>query len=158
MKDLEKFATAELSDEGVKIPLIDVEGNPTEHWIKIKGIDSAAFKSAQGGFRKNMLELHELESNNPKTDYSKKKEKEMIKLISSLVVSWSFKEDNGDDFPCEETNIIEVLTKAPVLVEEIDRASARRENFIKRSLKKSVTTQSKNLSSKKSRQKVKSVS
>ena len=158
MKDLEKFATAKLSDEGVKIPLIDVEGNPTDHWIKIRGIDSAAFKSGQGEFRKNMLELHELESNNPKKDYSQRKDKEMVKLISSLVVSWSFKNDDGTPYECNQANKIDVLNQAPVLVEEIDKASARRKNFIKRSLSKSANTQSKNSSSKKDQQKVKSVS
>ena len=46
MKDLEAFATSELSEEGVVIPLRDVEGKETEHWIKIRGTDSTPFKKA----------------------------------------------------------------------------------------------------------------
>ena len=55
MKDLEGFATSELSEEGVKIPLIDVEGNPTKHWLKIKSVDSKAFKKAQADFQKKCV-------------------------------------------------------------------------------------------------------
>jgi len=153
MKDLEKFATAKLSDEGVKIPLTDVEGNPTEHWIKIRGIDSRAFKKAQGTFRKNMLELHELDSNNPERDSSREQEQETAKLIASLVVSWSFKNDDGTPYECSKGNIIDVFKKAPVLVEEIDKASARRKNFIERNLESLESSQSKSSSSKK-RQKI----
>ena len=46
MKDLEVFATAKLAEEGVKIPLTDVEGNETKHWIKIKSTDSISFKKS----------------------------------------------------------------------------------------------------------------
>jgi hypothetical protein len=158
MKDLEAFATSELSEAGVIIPLMDVEGNPTEHWIKIKGVDSNAFRKAQSSFRKRALELHELESNNPDRDYSKQIEKETNKLLASLVVDWSFKNDDGTPYECSESNIVDVLEKAPVLANEIDAASAKRKNFIKRSLNPSGNLQSKNSSSKKSPRKAKSAS
>lgn len=150
MKDLEAFATAELSEEGVKVPLVDVEGNLTEHWIKIKSTDSMAFKNAQSKFRKRILALHELEDKNNGLDYALEQEKLTLELLASLVVGWSFKNDDGSEFECSNENVIKVLKDAPILAQEIDKASARRQNFTKRSLNKSKALQSKSSSSLKS--------
>lgn len=158
MKDLEAFATAELSEEGIVIPLKDVDGKLTEHWVKIRGTDCSAFKKAQASFRKKIMEIHELETANPSSDYSKQAEAATNKLLASLVVEWSFKEDDGSPYECSEKNIIHVLTQAPILANEIDEASARRRNFIKRSLSNSETLQSKSSSSNKSQKKAKQAS
>ena len=157
MKDLEGFATSELSEEGVKIPLIDVEGNPTKHWLKIKSVDSKAFKKAQAVFRKNVLEAHELENNDSSFDYSKISDKETNRLLASLVVDWSFKNDDGTEYKCNEKSIIELLEQAPVLAQEIDEVSSKRRNFIKRSLSQSENMRLNNSSSKRSQKKAKSV-
>lgn len=158
MKDLEAFATSELSEEGIIIPLTDVEGKQTKHWLKIKSTDSIAFKKAQSKFRTRILALHELEERNDGVDYTIEQEKLTTKLLASLVIDWSFKNDDGSDYECNESNIIKVLQDAPILAQEIDRASARRQNFIKRSLKKSKDLQSKSSSSTKSQKIAKSAS
>ena len=85
-------------------------------------------------------------------------EKETRELLSSLVVDWSFKNDDGTDYPCNKINNIKVLEQAPILFDEIDTASARRANFIERSLQKSQNLQENNSSSKRPRKKAKSVS
>lgn len=148
MKDLEGFATNKLSEEGIKIPLMDVDGNPTKHWIVIKGTDSKAFKKAQSVFRKNVLEAQELAEVTDGYDFSLISEKETNVLLASLVVDWSFKNDDGTPYECNTKNIVEVLEQAPVLADEIDKVSSRRRNFIKRSLRKSKNGQRKNSSSK----------
>lgn len=149
MKDLEVFATAKLAEEGVKIPLTDVEGNKTKHWIKIKSTDSISFKKAQSKFRKRILSIHELSGEEDSLDSILESEKLSLELIACLVISWSFKNDDGTPYKCTKTNIINLLKDAPILAQEIDVASARRKNFIKRSLKESSDSQKNNLSSKK---------
>ncbi len=156
MKDLEAFATSELSEEGVVIPLRDVEGKKTEHWIKIRGTDSTPFKKSQSRFRRKIVALTELEDSDKDIDTTFKIEEETRILLSSLVVDWSFKNDDGSPYPCSVKNIKEVLEKAPVLAQEIDEASAKRKNFTKRNLTKSETSQEKNLSSTKSQKIAKS--
>ena len=102
------------------------------------------------------MEIHELETANPSSDYSKQAELQTNKLLASLVIAWSFKDDDGKPYECNEKNIIHVLKQAPILANEIDEASARRRNFIKRSLSNSETLQDKSSSSNKSRKKAKS--
>ena len=84
-----------------------------------------------------MLEAHELENNDSSFDYSKISDKETNRLLASLVVDWSFKNDDGTEYKCNEKNIIELLEQAPVLAQEIDEVSSKRRNFIKRSLSQS---------------------
>ena len=155
MKDLEGFATAKLAEEGVKIPLRDVEGKQTEHWIKIRGTDSTHFKKAQSAFRRKVLTLTELQEQKETAQNTEKIEVETKKLLSSLVVDWSFKNDDGTPYACSKSNIIKVLTDAPILAQEIDEVSARRKNFINRSLEKSEGLQQSNSSSKRDQKKAK---
>ena len=106
MKDLEGFATAKLAEEGVKIPLRDVEGKQTEHWIKIRGTDSTHFKKAQSAFRRKVLTLTELQEQKRKLLKTQRKLKlKTKKLLSSLVVDWSFKNDDGTPYACNKSNI-----------------------------------------------------
>lgn len=155
MKDLEGFATAKLAEEGVKIPLTDVEGNKTKHWIKIKSTDSSSFKKAQSKFRKRFIQINELNEADDSLDSILESEKLTLELLASLVVSWSFKNDDGTPYKCVKSNIIRVLREAPVLAQEIDAASARRKNFINRSLEKSQILQENNSSSKKDQREAK---
>ena len=148
MKDLEGFATAKLAEEGVKIPLTDVEGNETKHWIKIKSTDSISFKKAQSRFRKRIVAIHEL-GDEDSLDSILETEKLSLELLACLVISWSFKNDDGTPYKCTKANALKLLKDAPILAQEIDAASARRKNFIKRSLKESSDSQKNNLSSKK---------
>lgn len=158
MKDLEGFATAELSEEGVVIPLRNVEGKLTQHWIKIRGTDSTHFKKAQSIFRKKVLMLNELQEQKETLQNTIKIEEETKKLLSSLVAEWSFNNDDGTPYPCIKANIIKVLTDAPILAQEIDLVSARRKNFIKGSLKKSAALPKSNSISKKDQKKAMSAS
>lgn len=149
MKDLEGFATAKLAEEGVKIPLTDVEGNKTKHWIKIKSTDSMSFKKAQSKFRKRILSFHELSEDEESLDSIYETEKLGVELLACLVIGWSFKNDDGTPYKCTKPNVIKLLKDAPVLAQEIDTASARRKNFIKRSLEESNDLPKNNSSSKK---------
>jgi len=159
MKDLELFSTSELGNAGVKIPLTDVEGNKTEHWIKIVSIDSTQFKKAQSLFRKAMLDTHaDEEPDEALFNDPEKADRLTTELLASLVVAWSFKNDDGTPYECSKANVIKVLRDAPVLAQEIDEASAQRRNFIKRSSTKSATSRSKSSSSRNIRKTQKSVS
>jgi hypothetical protein len=155
MKDLQEFATAKLAEEGVLIPLRNVEGKITEHWIKIRGTDSSHFKKAQTSFRRKVLLLNELQEQKETIENTLKIETETRKLLASLVVDWSFKNDDGTPYKCNQSNIVKVLADAPILAQEIDQVSARRKNFINRSLEKSSDLQVRNSSSKKHQKKAK---
>jgi hypothetical protein len=136
MKDLDAFATGKLGEEGVKIPLRDVEGNETEHWIKIKSTDSMSFKKAQSKFRRKLVSVHEEQESSDSIQALEATEKFSNELLASLVVDWSFHDDDGSKYPCNKANILKVFKDAPMLAQEIDTASAKRKNFIKGSLKK----------------------
>lgn len=133
MKDLLQFSTAKLGNEGVKIDLTDVEGKPTEHWIKILSVDSTVFKTAQAKFRQAIIEMQQdSPDENELFQHGEKSEVETRKLLASLVVGWSFKNDDGTPYECNQSNVMQVLKDAPVLATEIDEASVQRKNFIKR--------------------------
>ena len=132
MKDLIQFSTAKLGNEGVKIDLTDADGKPTKHWIKILSIDSTAFKVAQAKFRKAIVVMQE---NSPEgadlLELNEDSEKETRRLLASLVVGWSFRNDDGTPYDCNQVNVMKVLKDAPILATEIDEASVQRKNFIK---------------------------
>ena len=136
MKDLEAFATGQLGEEGVKLPLKDVDGNETKHWIKVKSTDSLCFKKAQSKFRKKLVSIHEENDGVDSIQTLEATEKFSNELLASLVVDWSFHDDDGSKHPCTKANVLKVFKEAPMLAQEIDVASAKRKNFIKGSLKK----------------------
>lgn len=120
---MEQFFTRQRANEGIELPLDLPDGTPTAHRIRIRGIDSDQFRAANAESRRRLVELT---MNREKATVDPlEHEAERLRLLASLVVSWTFPQ------PCTVEGIIELLRQAPQLAEQIDRVAAKRSLFFR---------------------------
>lgn len=128
---LEAFHTRARANEGIEVPLFLPDGTATDHRIRIRSTDSDAFRAAEAAGREHMIDVMANKEQLAKFDH----EAERLKLVASLVISWTF------DRPCTPENVIAFLREAPQIADSIDRVSANRRNFFKGSSPSSSATQ-----------------
>ena len=128
---MEDFFTADQSENGVKLDLEKPNGEKTEHYLVIRGIDSKAFKiGLMKAMRKAKEEFIVLKSKLPEgekiTDEQELEiqERKSIETTAALIASWSFPQK------CTEANKIKLLKNAPHIQDVIEKFSTRRENFL----------------------------
>jgi len=128
MKSISQFHTRQSANEGIELPLYNAEGEKTEYALQIRGADSDAFKRAQAKSRRTAVGFATIDDEDELFD---KVEEERIKMLSSLVISWNLKDDDGKDYPCTEENVIELFREAPQIADQVDKLSAKRSLFLK---------------------------
>jgi hypothetical protein len=128
---MEAFFTRSRANEGVDVPLSLPDGTPTKHSIRVRGVDSDAFRAADAESRRKTMEAM-LKKDEKATELLIRNEKYL--LLSSLVVSWTF------DMPCTQENVINFFREAPQIADAIDRLAANRTRFFKDSLTSSTPT------------------
>ncbi len=118
---MEAFFTRQRANEGIEFPLDYPDGTPSPHRIRIRGIDSDAFKLAKADSARRLMELM---ANREKAKIDEvDHDQEQRKLLSTLVIGWTFNE------PCTPENVVKLLREAPQLAEQIDRIAGRRHHF-----------------------------
>lgn len=146
---MKEFFTRERANEGVKLPLYHPDGTPSEHWLRVRGIDSDNFRRAETKSKQSVMELIAIKDDKTKEE---KIEEVEIDLIASLVVAWSFPQE----FTREE--VIKFLIEAPQIREQVNSFAARRSVFFSKKSKPSVTGSKKRSSSRKDQRAQKSPS
>jgi hypothetical protein len=130
--EMQGFFTRERANEGVLLPLSQPDGSKTEHWIRIRGVDSDDFRRAEAAAkRKAVTDFGDI------TDKDRLQEQvfeSMRELVAHLVISWSF------SIPCTLENVKKFLREAPQIAEEIDLLASRRRLFFKQGSANSTTT------------------
>ncbi len=119
---VELFHTRAKANEGIELKLSLPDGTPTEHWIRVRGIDSDGFKAAETESRRNLLNIA-TEKNILKLDTTALAHEEELRISVSLVISWSF------PMECTPDNVRNFLKEAPQIAEQINRIAARRAAF-----------------------------
>lgn len=131
---MSSFFTRERANEGIEFTLDLPDGTPTKHRIKIRGMDSDAFKAAKADSRRRLLELAQRAS---KAEIDAvDADAENIRLVATLVVSWTFSED------CTHEGVCKLLREAPQIAEQIDRIAGRRALFMRKESPNSTPSQS----------------
>src|SRR5690606_26407498 len=87
MIGMEAFYTREKANEGIKLPLHLPSGEPTEHWLRIRGVDSDEFRLAEAESRRDAFRVASIED--PR-ERAKAIEDAKIDLLAHLVIEWSF--------------------------------------------------------------------
>ena len=130
--NIEDFFTREKSNEGILVPLNLPDGTPTEHWIKIRGIDSDAFRKAEAESKRKLMEFardladkkltpeQEREARQAFVDQSR------LELIAALAFEWSFPVELNKEM------ITKFLTEAPNQADILDRLAYDRVAFFKK--------------------------
>ena len=125
MSDMDQFFTDDKASEGKKIPLVTPSGEKTEHWLKVRSIDSEEYRLAKSASMRVAIGLNE--SNESESAKRKKRDKAVLSMIASLIAGWSFEKE------CTTKNVIELLRKAPQIREEVEAfASNRKEYYAKK--------------------------
>jgi hypothetical protein len=116
------FFTREKANEGIELPLSFPDGTPSPHWIRVRGMDSDAFKAADAQAKRRMFEIAG-EPDKAKIEAFLAEAK--VNSIGSLVISWSFPEK------CTPEAVKAFLKEAPQIADQIDRIASKRSLFFR---------------------------
>lgn len=136
--DMTAFHTRGRANEGLKMPLVTPDGKQSEHWLRICGIDSDAFRATDARIKRQMLESIEQYKG---ADLDAVHQDLKRELIASLVTEWSF------DAPCTPQAVAEFFREAPQIMDAVDRFASRRSLFFASAPGSSAPTQSTNSAS-----------
>lgn len=117
---MEAFFTREKASLGVKLPLYEPSGAKSEHWLRIRGIDSDEFRAAEADARRDAMRVAAIE------DLEERRlaiQDTQRSLIATLVIDWSF------DQECTHENVMKFFREAPQIQDAVDKAASRRALF-----------------------------
>ena len=125
------FFTQDNSENGVRVDLVKPNGDETEHFLIIRGMDSTDYRvatvEAMREAKDTLTNLNSLldkgETVAPVKELEILDEKD-LKKTASLIVKWSFDEE------CKKEDVINFLRKAPHIRDMIEGFAANRANFL----------------------------
>lgn len=120
---MEAFFTRSAANEGIEVPLYLPDGTRSDHWLRIRGTDSDAFRQAEAEGRRQLLEAA-AEKDQHKLSAVAVANTEL--LLCSLIIGWSFEQE------CNEENKKKLLREAPQIGDAIDKMASRRMLFFKK--------------------------
>jgi hypothetical protein len=137
--DLKNLDSVTKSEAGVWTQIL-LDGERTGVEIKIRGIDSKAFKSKSNSIRKY---VQAKEKNKENADVEEMNSR-MIELLAGISVDWRDTSEQGVEMKADKSglivdgavlkfnleNAITVYTSYPFLADQIATASADRTNFL----------------------------
>lgn len=129
---MQEFFTRQKANEGVKLPLYLPDGTPSEHWIKVRGIDSDHFRKAEASAKRKAIEFAQIDDVEERANKVRETE---LECIAALVAGWSF------DMECTKENVVNFLREAPQIADMVNRYAARRAEFFSKKSDSSATGQ-----------------
>jgi len=112
--------TAESHENGSEVNIINpFDGNPTDIYIKVQGVDSKAFREAKRKSYRNALE-------NPDSYDS---DKTTCEILADITVGWRGVESDGKDLEFSKEKAFELYENAPAIRDQIDTYISNRANF-----------------------------
>jgi hypothetical protein len=120
---MEEFYTRNKANEGVILPLTFPNGEASDHWLRVRGVDSDQFRQAESDSNRKAVELALIED---KEERDKEVRTVELFCIASLVADWSF------DKECIDENVVDFLREAPQISDAVNRFAARRSEFFRK--------------------------
>ncbi|URA07143.1 putative tail assembly chaperone [Xanthomonas phage Mallos] len=117
---MELFHTRQFANEGIELPLYTPDGKRSEHWMRIRGVDSDEFRLAEAESKRDVMRIAQMENVRDRTT---EVELSKLTLIAALVISWSFPQE------CTRENVVAFLKEAPQIADAIDTAASKRSLF-----------------------------
>ena len=128
---MEAFFTRERANEGVEIPLYTPDGTKTQHWIRIRGVDSDVFREAEANSKRDAFRVASMEDS---LERAKAIQEAKLNLIAALVISWSFEKE------CTLENVKEFFRQAPQIADAVDQVASKRALFFAKRSSNSAST------------------
>lgn len=131
---MSQFFTRDVANEGVKLDLTTPTGARTDHWIKVLGVDSDAYRDAEVRAKREGMQLGSISNEQERVTLMRELQ---LKTLAAIVVAWSFPS------PCTFVNVMAFLKEAPQIADAIDLMISRRALFFAKRSIDSMATQSK---------------
>lgn len=128
---MEAFFTRERANEGIEIPLYLPDGTKTEHWLRIRGVDSDHFRLAEAESKRDAMRVAMIED---PLERAKAIADAKLNLIATLVISWSFEKE------CTLENVKEFFRQAPQIADAVDQVASKRALFFAKGSSSSLST------------------
>lgn len=119
-EDMESFFTREKANSGVEVPLYRPDGTKSEHSIRIRGVDSDVFRAAEAEARRKGMDIAMVSD---QEERAKAIQEAKLRLVASLVISWSFEKE------CTLDNVMEFFRNAPQIADAVDQVASKRSLF-----------------------------
>lgn len=114
------FCTRERANTGITFPLVTPEGQPTDHWLLLRGVDSDEYLVADLEAKREGVRIAGIDDTRKRAEAVNDL---TIRLTAVLVAGWSFPK------PCTPENVRAFLREAPQIVTAIDRVTGNRRLF-----------------------------
>jgi hypothetical protein len=138
---IQELFTRKRHNEGVKVDIRNDAGEVVG-WIRIRGLDSDAYRAAHDGYNRAMVRLAAAVRANPNAvllpETTEDKKTAEILERAALVLEWSF------ETTCTPSAVIELLHEAPYISDAIWYAANDRDRFLGNFLPSSSAGQSTN--------------
>jgi hypothetical protein len=135
---MDSFFTRSKANEGVQLPLYTPDGQKSEHWVRVLGIDSDAFRDADADARREAFNIAQMKD---PAERSAAIARSKRRLIAVLVIGWSFPQE------CTVDAVEAFFLEAPQIMDAIDTAAGRRALFFGQRSSSSPPSQSTSSSS-----------
>ncbi len=129
---MEAFFTREKANSGIKVPLSLPNGEVSDHYLMIRGVDSDSFRDADTKARRNAAIVVDMETDEEKDSFL---EDSRLDILASLLISWSFEEE------CNPENIKKLFKEAPQIADAVDKVAAKRSLFFGKESSSLLSTQ-----------------
>lgn len=138
--DLDDMDTMTLAERGVAFPIMRID-RPTEPLrnrdgsavtITVLGPDSAKYRHHQSTAIRKRLE--DSASGNPAMQTPEQNMAEVVNLMASVTLDWTFKNAANEPIPCTHEAAVALYTQFPAIRDQIDTKMTRRVNFLRASL------------------------
>jgi hypothetical protein len=120
MADKSKYFTRSRANAGVVLNIKTPEGEDAGDWLRVRGVDSDAFREAKVEANRRLMAAAALETPEARTAATLDNERRMT---AALVLAWSF------DEPCTEDNVVAFLAEAPQVMRAVDDLVFNRDRF-----------------------------
>lgn len=128
------FHTRDAANDGIQLDLYTPTGVKTEHWLRVLGADSDAFRDAELNSKREGIRLTSVTDEKERTKLTRELQ---LKVLASVVVGWSFPK------PCTQANVMDFLREAPQIADAVDVMISRRNLFFAKRSIDSFSSQSK---------------
>jgi len=140
---IDDFQTRGRANKGFRLNLLSAEGQDTDHYLDIIGLDSDAFIAAKKAQSSRITELAAIESKEEKEDLSIEY---FCEFLASVVTGWSFDDPeitaaaSLTEFNPE--NVARFFREAPQIRDQVEKIVSRRSLFFRMQAASVQNTQS----------------
>lgn len=115
--DIKSLYTVEDHEKGSELRIVSpIDGELTDFYIKIQGIDSKAYRKAVRAYHRRLLD---------------NKEGGESELLASVTIGWRGLEENKEPVEFTKEKAVYLYENSPNIANQLDRFIADRKNFTK---------------------------